>query len=166
MTPPRPAITIETAKTPEAFEAGRTLIREYAAWLGVDLCFQGYEEELAALDTVYGPPAGRLFLALAGDRAAGCIGLRPLAAPGDAEMKRLYVRPAYRGFGLGKALVRRTIDAARAIGYRRLLFDTWPPRMPEAQEMYRRLGCVETEPYYHNPVPGVVFMRLDLDSGN
>lgn len=156
-------ITIEVAKTPQAFETGRGLIREYADWLGVDLCFQGYEEELANLDTVYGLPAGRLFLALEEEKAAGCIGLRPLAEPGVAEMKRLYVRPAYRGQGLGKALVRRTIDAAREIGYRRILFDTWPPRMPEAQEMYRRLGCVETPPYYHNPVPGVVFMRLDLD---
>ena len=163
MTRQAPGIRIETAATPEAFEAGRTLIREYADWLGVDLCFQGYDEELANLDTIYGPPAGRLFLALEEEKAAGCIGLRPLAEPGVAEMKRLYVRPAYRGQGLGKALVRRTIDAAREIGYRRILFDTWPPRMPEAQEMYHSLGCVETEPYYHNPVPGVVFMRLDLD---
>jgi carbonic anhydrase len=165
VTPPAAGISIETAKTPEAFETGRALIREYADWLGVDLCFQGYEEELTALDTVYGPPAGRMFLALARGQAAGCIGLRPLAEPGVGEMKRLYVRPAYRGHGLGRALVQRTIDAAREIGYRRLLFDTWPPRMPEAQEMYRRIGCVETEPYYHNPVPGVVFMRLDLDRG-
>lgn len=163
MTGARSGITIETATTPEAFETGRGLIREYAGWLGVDLCFQGYDEELANLDAVYGPPAGRLFLALEEEKAAGCIGLRSLAEPGVAEMKRLYVRPAYRGQGLGKALVQRTIDAAREIGYRRILFDTWPPRMPEAQEMYRRLGCVETPPYYHNPVPGVVFMRLDLD---
>ena len=157
-------ITIETAATAEAFATGRALIREYADWLGVDLCFQGYDEELANLESVYGPPDGRLFVALMEDEAAGCIGLRPLAAREDGEMKRLYVRPAYRGLGLGKALVQRTIDAARAIGYRRLLFDTWPPRMPEAQAMYRRLGCVEIEPYYHNPVPGVVFMRLELQS--
>ena len=157
------AITIETAATAEAFATGRALIGEYADWLGVDLCFQGYDEELANLEPVYGPPSGRMFLALARDHAAGCIGLRPLERPGEGEMKRLYVRPGYRGLGLGRALVQRTIDAARAIGYRRLLFDTWPPRMPEAHAMYRRLGCVEIEPYYHNPVPGVVFMRLDLE---
>lgn len=157
-------IRIETAETPEAFAVARELIQEYADWLGVDLCFQDYEEELANLDTVYGPPSGRLYLAMKGDEAAGCVGLRALEAPGEGELKRLYVRPAFRGLGLGRALVQRSIDAARRIGYRLLRFDTWPPRMPEAQDMYRRLGCVETPPYYHNPVPGVVFMRLDLDS--
>ena len=162
MTRARSGIRIETAKTPEAFATGRALIQEYADWLGVDLCFQDYDEELANLDTVYGPPAGRLFLALAQDRAAGCIGLRPLDEPGEGEIKRLYVRPGYRGRGLGKTLVQRTIDAAREIGYRRLRLDTLPPRMPEARALYRSFGCVETEPYYYNPVPGVVFMRLDL----
>ena len=87
MTRARSGITIETATTPEAFEIGRGLICEYADWLGVDLCFQGYEEELANLDTVYGLPAGRLFLALEEEKAAGCIGLRSLAEPGVAEMK-------------------------------------------------------------------------------
>ena len=163
MTDERPGITIETAATPEAFATGRALIREYADWLAVDLCFQGYDDELANLDAVYGPPAGRFFLALVGGQTAGCIGLRKMAAPGEGEVKRLYVRPDYRGLGLGKTLMQRTIAAAREIGYRCLRLDTLPPRMPEAQAMYRRLGCVETPPYYHNPVPGVVFMRLDLD---
>lgn len=163
MTASKGGIRIETAATPQAFDIARGLIREYADWLGVDLCFQNYDEELAHLDTVYGPPTGRLYLAMKGGDAAGCIGVRALDTPGEGELKRLYVRPAYRGLGLGKTLVRHAIEAAREIGYRVLRFDTWPPRMPEAQEMYRRLGCVETEPYYHNPVEGVVFMRLDLD---
>ena len=162
MTDAKPGITIETATAPDAFAAGRALIREYADWLAVDLCFQGYDEELANLETVYGPPDGRLFLARVGGRLAGCIGLRKMAAPGEGEVKRLYVRPDCRGLGLGRTLMQRTIEAAREIGYHCLRFDTLPPRMPEAQAMYRRLGCVETPPYYHNPVPGVVFMRLDL----
>jgi GNAT superfamily N-acetyltransferase len=156
---------IETAATPEAFATARGLIQEYADWLGVDLCFQNYDEELANLESVYGPPAGRLYLAMNGGEAAGCIGLRALDAPGEGEIKRLYVRPAGRGMGLGKLLVEHAIGAARQIGYGVLRFDTWPSRMPEAQAMYRRLGCVETPPYYHNPVPGIVFMRLDLDGG-
>ena len=165
MTEAQPGITIETATAPDAFAAGRMLIQEYADWLAVDLCFQDYDEELANLETVYGPPDGRFFLARAGGRPAGCIGLRKMAAPGEGEVKRLYVRPDYRGLGLGRTLMQRTIEAAREIGYRCLRFDTLPPRMPEAQAMYRRLGCVETPPYYHNPVPGVVFMRLDLGEG-
>jgi carbonic anhydrase len=165
VTIPGPDIRIELTQSPEAFAMARGLIQEYADWLGVDLCFQNYDEELANLETVYGPPTGRLYLATKDGDAAGCIGLRALA-PGEGELKRLYVRPAYRGLGLGKTLVDRSIEAAREIGYMLLRLDTWPPRMPEAQEMYRRLGCVETPPYYHNPVPGVVFMALDLDKAS
>ncbi len=164
MTAPDPDIRIKLAETPQDFAVARDLIQEYADWLGVDLCFQNYEEELARLDAIYSPPTGRLYLAMKGEGAAGCIGLRALDAPGEGELKRLYVRPACRGLGLGKALVQRAIDAARQIGYRLLRLDTWPPRMPEAQAMYRRLGCVETPPYYNNPVPGVVFMQLDLET--
>jgi carbonic anhydrase len=162
VTDARPGITIETAAAADAFAAGRALIREYADWLAVDLCFQGYDEELANLETVYGAPDGRFFLARVDGEPAGCIGLRKMAAAGEGEVKRLYVRPDCRDLGLGRTLMQRTIEAAREIGYRCLRFDTLPPRMPEAQAMYRRLGCVETPPYYHNPVPGVVFMRLDL----
>lgn len=155
-------IRIEPATTPAQFELARGLIREYADWLAVDLAFQDHETEMADIERVYGPPLGRLFLAMVDGAAAGCMAVHPLPALGEGELKRLYVRPAFRGLGLGRMLVGRTIDAARQIGYRLLRLDTWPPRMPEAQDMYRRLGCVETPPYYHNPMPGIVFMCLEL----
>lgn len=153
---------IGAATTREDFRLARALIEEYADWLGVDLCFQDYETEIAELDRVYAPPMGRLFLASVQGDVAGCVALRPLHTPGEGEMKRLFVRPAFRGLGLGRALAERSIAAAREIGYRRLRLDTWPPKMPEAQAMYRRLGCVETPPYYHNPVEGVIFLKLEL----
>lgn len=155
-------IRIEIAATVEDFDAARELIQEYADWLAVDLCFQDYDAEIAGLDTYYGPPTGRLYLAKVDGAAAGCMAVRALPAAGEGELKRLYVRPAYRGLGIGGTLLARTIAAGREIGYRRLRFDTWPERMPEAQAMYRRLGLVETSPYYDNPVEGVIFMKLDL----
>lgn len=155
-------IRIDVAASAGDFDRARELIREYADWLGVDLCFQDYEAELAALDRIYLPPMGRMFLARVGDAVAGCMGVRPLSAPGEGELKRLYVRPAYRGLGLGRALIGQSVAAAREIGYRLLRLDTWPPKMPEAEAIYRSLGCVETPPYYNNPVEGVIFLRLDL----
>ncbi len=138
----------------------RALFEEYAAWLAVDLCFQGFEEELATLPGKYAPPMGRLFLAGAAE-PVGCIALRPLDEPGVAEMKRLYVRPVARGTGLGGRLAETVIEHARAIGYRELRLDTgnW---MHEAMRLYARLGFVECPPYYHNPMPGVVYMSLAL----
>ena len=156
-------IRIEVATTPAQFDLGRTLIHEYAAWLAVDLAFQDHETEMAEIERVYGPPMGRLLLAIADGEAAGCMAVHPLPAPGEGELKRLYVRPAFRGHGLGRTLLERTIDAAREIGYRTVRFDTWPERMPEPQAMYRRLGCVETPPYYDNPVKGVIFFKLVLE---
>ena len=156
-------IDYRRAETRADFDLARLMIQEYADWLGVDLGFQKFDEELAALESMYVPPDGRFFIASRGGEAAGCIGLRALPTPGDGEMKRLYVRSGFRGYGIGRALVERTMAAAREIGYRLLLFDTWPPRMPEAQALYESYGCEEIPPYYDNPVPGVVFRQIVLD---
>lgn len=150
------------ARTAEDVAAVRELILEYAAWLDVDLCFQNFDAEMADLASAYAPPAGRLYLARADGTPAACVGLRPLAAAGEAEVKRLYVRPGCRGHGIGRALVARTVADARAIGYRRLRLDTLPARMPEADALYRGFGFVPTPPYYQNPYEGVVFYALDL----
>jgi GNAT superfamily N-acetyltransferase len=156
-------ICIDVATTPAQFDLARALILEYADWLAVDLAFQDHETEIADIERVYGPPMGRLFLAMVDGAAAGCMAVHPLPVPGEGELKRLYVRPDFRGLGLGRIPLERTVEAAREIGYRVVRFDTWPERMPEPQAMYRRLGCVETPPYYDNPVKGVIFMKLDLE---
>jgi ribosomal protein S18 acetylase RimI-like enzyme len=137
------------------------LFEEYAAWLGINLCFQNFEKELAELPGEYVPPNGRLFLAVDGDQISGCVALRRIGE-GTSEMKRLYVRPAFRGRGLGHELTRAVIDAAREIGYERMRLDTLPGRMDRAIAMYRSLGFREIEAYYNNPVAGVTFMELSL----
>jgi GNAT superfamily N-acetyltransferase len=138
----------------------RALFLEYQRSLGVSLCFQGFDAELAGLPGDYAPPRGRLILARDGARAAGCVALRPQGER-DGELKRLYVRPEFRGTGLGRTLALRAIDAARALGYRRLVLDTLP-MMVEAQRLYALLGFAEIGPYTHNPVPGARFLALDL----
>jgi ribosomal protein S18 acetylase RimI-like enzyme len=151
---------IRLAETPTEIEVTRLLFREYAAGLGVDLCFQNFEAELAGLPGAYGPPAGRLYLAWEGDRAVACAGLRPIAE-GACELKRLYVRPERRGAALGRRLAERALADAEAIGYRRICLDTLPT-MRAAQRLYRELGFVETTPYTYNPIPGTLFMSKDL----
>lgn len=142
--------------------AVRALFREYAASLHVDLSYQGFEAELAGLPGVYAPPRGRLLVATdAGGAPAGCVALRRLGDH-DCEMKRLYVRPALRGTGAGRALALSVIEEARAAGYRAVVLDTLPD-MHAAQAMYRALGFVRIEPYYPSPVSGTVFMRKTLD---
>jgi ribosomal protein S18 acetylase RimI-like enzyme len=133
-------------------ELVRTLFREYADSLGVDLSFQGFEEELAAL------PTGYDVLLVAG--SDGCVGVRRFEE-GVCEMKRLYVRPSARGTGLGRTLAGAAVDHARALGYRAMRLDTMPA-MGEAQALYESLGFVEIPPYRHNPVAGTRFMELDL----
>jgi ribosomal protein S18 acetylase RimI-like enzyme len=133
-------------------ELVRELFREYADSLGVDLSFQGFEEELAAL------PAGYDILLVAGDE--GCVGVRPFE-DGVCEMKRLYVRPSARGTGLGRTLALAAIEHARALGYRAMRLDTMPA-MGAAQALYESLGFVEIPPYRHNPVAGTRFMELRL----
>ncbi len=149
------------AQSPEEIEIARGLFREYAAGLNIDLCFQNFDQEVDGLPGNYAPPLGRLLLAIKDEQVAGCIALRRYD-DGACEMKRLYVRPESRGQGLGKKLVTTLIDAARELGYKRMLLDTLPGKMDEAIALYRSLGFREIAPYYNNPVEGALFMELWL----
>jgi GNAT superfamily N-acetyltransferase len=139
----------------------RTLLQEYAAWLGISLCFQNFDRELASLPGEYAPPDGRLLLAFEDDELAGCIALRKIRAT-TCEMKRLFLRPEFRGRGLGRILVERIIEEARQIGYTQMCLDTLPGRMDQAIALYKSIGFKEIEPYYNNPVAGATFMELRL----
>lgn len=156
-------IRIESAETPEFVATIRKLFVEYSESLEVDLCFQGFAEELAKLPGDYARPAGRLLLEFQGSEVVGCGALRPLSDD-VCEMKRLYVRPAFRGKGVGGAVIDALISSAREIGYRRIRLDTLPS-MATAIAIYRSLGFREIEPYRANPVPGALFFELDLGSG-
>ena len=148
------------ARATDEIEAMRTLFREYQRFLGVDLCFQGFEEELAALPGCYAPPKGRLLLARDGEQAAGCVALRPLE-DGACEMKRLFVRPAYRGRGLGRRLAARIVSEATASGYAVMRLDTLET-LDDAMHLYTSLGFRRRPPYYANPLPGVVYWERAL----
>jgi putative acetyltransferase len=154
-------IRIERAETPELLDEIRKLFLEYSRSIEVDLSFQGFAEELAALPGDYAQPAGRLVLAFDGSETAGCGALRPI---GDrvCEMKRLYVRPAFRQKGVGGALIEWITGSAREIGYRKMRLDTLPS-MSTAIAIYRSLGFREIAPYRANPVPGALFLELDLE---
>lgn len=136
----------------------RTLFREYEAFLGVDLCFQSFEEELRTLPGKYAEPKGRLYLALCDGEAAGCIALRPNGETA-CEMKRLFVREKYRGLDIGE--LKQLISDAKEIGYQTMRLDTLES-LTSAVALYRKLGFVQTDPYYHNPYEGVVYLELLL----
>lgn len=149
------------AESPTQIAIVRELFLEYAQSLGFSLCFQGFDQELAGLPGDYAPPRGHLLLATSASQPVGCVALH--AIDGEAcEMKRLYVRPQFRGHGLGKALAERIITEARQIGYTRLRLDTVEPKMKTAVAMYRRLGFREIAPYRANPIEGALYMEVEL----
>ena len=157
-------IALHTPATAEALVATRQLFQEYADQLGVDLCFQNFAEELRNLPGEYAAPRGALLVAGVNGVFAGCCALRPLDAadyPNAAEMKRLYVRPAHRGFGLGRLLVEGILDAARQSGYDCVLLDTLDD-MEAARALYEELGFEEVPPYYYNPIAGAHYLKVEL----
>ena len=152
--------TIVDASSSEHIEQARKLFLEYADSIGIDLCFQNFDKELAGLPGDYAPPDGRLLLAIYENQIAGCVALRKIS-DGVCEMKRLYVKTEFRRKNLGKKLAEAVIDEARKIGYAHMRLDTLPS-MKEAIAMYRLLGFKEIEPYRNNPVEGALFMELKL----
>lgn len=143
----------------------RAIFREYATGLGIDLCFQGFDAEMANLPGDYAEPHGLLLLALVDGAVAGCGAFRGLADvdyPNACEMKRLYVRRAFRRFGLGRQIAQTLIDRAREAGYSTMLLDTLDD-MESARELYASLGFTSVPPYYYNPIPGAHYLKVDLD---
>lgn len=151
---------IFVARSDPDYASARALFEEYAAQLGIDLCFQGFAAELENLRDMYGPPAGRLLLATDGREPVGCVGVRRLSE-GTCEMKRLYARDSARGQGLGRRLAIAAVAAARELGYTRMVLDTLGS-MTAARSLYASLGFRETAPYYVNPNADVKYLELDL----
>lgn len=155
---------LATPKTPEQFQAIQQIFHEYAAELRVDLCFQNFDAEVAGLPGEYVEPQGALLLAMVDGEVAGCCALRPLAAsdyPNACEMKRLFVRQPYRRLGLGRQLAEAIVDAARVAGYHHLLLDTLSD-MESARALYQDLNFHDIPPYYHNPIAGAHYLKIDL----
>jgi putative acetyltransferase len=152
---------ITLATSAKQIEEARSLFREYEAWLGMSLCFQSFEEEVAGLPGKYAPPIGRLYLAYVDSEPAGCIALRKLE-PGVCEMKRLFLRDSARGRGIGVRLIEQVIADAREIGYAKMRLDTYPPKMGKAVSLYEAHGFYEIPPYYDNPHAGVLYMEKTL----
>lgn len=159
-----PLVEILTPQRAEDLDALRAIFREYAASLNVDLCFQNFERELSSLPGDYATPRGALLMARVDGQVAGCCALRPLDAvdyPNACEMKRLYVRPAFRRLGLGRQLAETIMDRARVNGYDHVLLDTLD-EMEAARSLYEELGFVEVPPYYHNPIAGAHYLKASL----
>ncbi|UXH78808.1 GNAT family N-acetyltransferase [Roseateles amylovorans] len=159
-----PEISLITPDSPALWEEARVILREYAQTLNVDLCFQNFEQELASLPGEYADPQGALLLATVDGQVAGCGGFRPLADVDYAnacEMKRLFVRPAFRRFGLGRTMAHALIDRATGAGYSSMLLDTLDD-MEAARDLYDSLGFVEIPPYYFNPIAGAHYLKVDL----
>lgn len=159
-----PVIELRRAESAAELAEVATIFREYAASLAIDLCFQNFEAEVESLPGEYAAPAGHLLLAFVDGQAAGCGALRPLAEVDYAnacEMKRLYVRPAFRRFGLGRAMAQALLDEARRAGYSAMLLDTLDD-MESARELYATLGFEEIPPYYFNPIAGAHYLKADL----
>jgi ribosomal protein S18 acetylase RimI-like enzyme len=152
--------SIFAAASDEHYARARRIIEDYQRWLGLDLCFQNFKEELDRLATMYGPPRGALLIAEMDGEDAGCIALRDMG-DGYAEMKRLYVAPDYRGLGIGRALTEDFIQIARAMGYKAVRLDTIP-RLGVAYTIYQKYGFRKISPYTYNPVPDAIFLELTL----
>lgn len=158
------AIDVRVAQSGDDLDAIRSLFLDYQADIGVDLCFQGFEEELQSLPGGYAEPHGLILLASVDGTPAGCCAFRALVNSDHlnaCEMKRLFVRRAYRGFGLGRMLVEQTLTRAQLAGYTTMLLDTLSD-MEAARALYEELGFVEVAPYYHNPLPGAHYLKVDL----
>jgi GNAT superfamily N-acetyltransferase len=163
-----PDIHLRVADSAEELSSIRDLFLEYQADLGVDLCFQGFAQELDTLPGDYAEPAGVLILATIDGMPAGCCAFRPLVSSDHlnaCEMKRLFVRPAFRGFGLGRLLVEQVMARASLAGYSNMLLDTLSD-MEAARALYQEVGFVEVAPYYHNPLPGAHYLMADLVTGS
>lgn len=161
-------IQLRVAESSEDLATIRALFLDYQAYLGIDLCFQGFAQELDNLPGEYTEPGGVLMLALVDGAPAGCCAFRPLASSDHlnaCEMKRLFVRPAFRGFGLGRLLVEQVMTRAGLAGYNTILLDTLRD-MEAARALYQELGFLEVAPYYHNPLPGAHYLMADLVGGS
>jgi putative acetyltransferase len=159
-----PDIQLITPESPEDWQETRLILRDYANSLDFDLCFQGFEEELAALPGAYAQPAGLMLLAIVDGAVAGSGAFRPLPDadyPNACEMKRLFVRPAFRRFGLGRILAQALMDRATEAGYSAMLLDTLDD-MEAARGLYESLGFVEVPPFYFNPIPGAHYLKAEL----
>ncbi len=154
---------IHVARSAEDMVIAGKMFREYQEWLGVDLCFQDFEHELATLPGKYTPPRGEIFIARQNDQIAGVVAVRPVDLPEArrSEMKRLYVRDAFRGQGLGRKLANLVVSFVKDAGYQVMVLDTLP-HLEAAIKMYASMGFDETAPYYENPLPGVVYMEKIL----
>ncbi|WP_109700312.1 GNAT family N-acetyltransferase [Chitinophaga deserti] len=153
-------ITLQTAVSPEQYEAGRVIFRAYAASLDFDLCFQGFEEELVNIAKQYGPPEGALILACKGQDVIGCVGVRKFAE-GQSELKRMFVLPDYRRLKLGESLLLAALQAAKELGYSNMKLDTLPA-MTSAIKLYEAHGFKKIAPYRYNPDEGAIYMEAEL----